>query len=413
MIPLRVLAFTHKSTPLTELNRFFIPEEERSSRLANLKENLGLEELLYIATCNRIEFVWSSAEKCDDSFLRSFFTVLQPTWNEQDISFAIRHAMVYQGSQALDHLFRVASSLDSLVVGEREIITQVRKSYDQAKADGLTGDLIRLVVQATINAAKRVYTETRIAANPVSIVSLAERKLRALHLPKDTRILVVGAGETNTNLCKYLLKQGHTRFVVFNRTLNNAEALASMLRSTSVVAEAHPLSALASYTGGFDVLVTCTGSADPVITPAVYSKILCGETDKKVLVDLAMPTDIDSSIPADYAVEHIAIEDLRSIAEKNLFERQDELKHAERILEEQIQLFAQTYRTRSLELRMREVPDKMREIRDRAINEVFARDLESLDPRSRDVLSKVIDYMEKKYISVPMVMAKEILLDNR
>ncbi len=413
MLPLRVIAFTHKSTPLTELNRFFLAEEVRSERLATLRESLGLDELLYIPTCNRIEFVFTTAVTCDEDFLHRFFTVFQPSWQLEDLHFATRHALVFEGTNALDHLFRVASSLDSLVVGEREIITQVRKSYDEAKAAGHTGDVIRLVVQATIHTAKRVYTDTKIAANPVSIVSLAERKLRALHLPKHARVLIIGAGETNTNLCKYLVKQGYTDFTIFNRTLQNAELLATMLRSENVKSAAYPLDALLDYRRGFDLLVTCTGAAEPVVTSSSFEALLMGEGDRKVLVDLAMPADIHSDVLEKFNNEYIGIEELRSIAEKNLFERQAELTSAERIIEEQITFFAKTYQTRSLELRMREVPEKVREIRDRALNDVFARDIESLDDRSKEVLEKVISYMEKKYISVPMVMAKEILLDKR
>lgn len=413
LIPLRVIAFTHKSTPLKELNRFFLSDDQRVERLTLLRERAGLDELLYIATCNRIEFVLVTEEVCDADFMRKFFLAFQPKLSDAELQFSIQHALVFEGTNALDHLYRVASSLDSLVVGEREIITQVRKSYDECKSAGLTGDLIRLVVQSTINTAKRVYTETKIATNPVSVVSLAERQLRALHLAKSSRVLIVGAGETNTNLCKYLLKQGFANFSVFNRTLENANALAVMLTNEGARATAYSLDELSSHKGGFDLLVTCTGSATPVISPSLYESLLLGEQDRKVLIDLALPSDIDPSIPVQQHVHLISIEELKVVAEKNLVERQAELKYAEQIIDEQLIDFDRIYKTRSLELRMREVPDKVREIRDRAMNEVFAREIEALDIQSKELLEKVVSYMEKKYISVPMVMAKEILLDKR
>jgi len=412
LIPLSVIAFTHKSTPLKELNRYFVPDEERGGRLSLLRDELGLQELLYVATCNRVEFVLVSDQACDEQFLRRFFCSLLPGATTHEIDFAISHALVFSGKSALDHLYRVASSLDSLVVGEREIITQVRKAYDACKGLGLTGDLTRLVVQSTVNTAKRVFTETKIAANPVSVVSLAERQLRSLELPKNSRILIVGAGETNTNLCKYLVKQGFKDFSVFNRTLENGQALADMLNADKGNAVAYPLEALAAHARGFDLLVACTGSASAVVTKEVYSSLLAGEKGRKVLVDLAIPTDIDAAVIRSNDVRLISIEELKVIAEKNLAERQSELVFAEQVISEQLISFERLYRTRNLELRMREVPDKFREIRERALNEVFARDIQALDDSSRELLEKVVDYMEKKYISVPMVMAKEILLEK-
>jgi glutamyl-tRNA reductase len=412
-IPLSVIAFTHKSTPLRELNRFFIPEEERADRLSGLRSAVRLQELLYIATCNRVEFILVSDEVNDSSFRERFFRALSPGASEDEVAFAMRHAVVLTGKAVLDHLYRVASSLDSLVVGEREIITQVRKSYDACKAMGLTGDLIRLVVQSTVNTAKRVFTETRIATNPVSVVSLAERRLRLRNLPKESRVVVIGSGETNTNLCKYLVKQGFRNFVIFNRTVENAESLAAMLNSEKSEARAFPLDHLHSYSEGFDLLVTCTGSAQAVVTRQNYDILLAGERGTKVIVDLAMPADIDPEVVRSYDIHYIGIDELKTVAERNLAERQSELVFAEKIIAEQLVDFERVYHTRNLELRMREVPGKFREIRERAFNEVFVRDLQSLDDSSRELLEKVVDYMEQKYISVPMVMAKEILLEKR
>lgn len=174
-----------------------------------------------------------------------------------------------------------------------------------------------------------------------------------------------------------------------------------------------PLDQLVTFRGGFDLMVTCTGSAQAIITPATYEALLLGERDNKVLVDLAMPADIHADVVANNRVQHISIEELKEVAEKNLVRRQAELTHAEQIVAEQIVEFDRIHKTRSLELRMLHVPDQVRAIRERALNDVFARDIESLDMKSREVLEKVISYMEKKYISVPMVMAKEILLDRR
>lgn len=409
---LKTIAFTHRHTPLKELNRFFLHEENRKERLAFLKFSTDIGEILYVPTCNRIEFIFTTPENCDEKYLGRFFRNFRQDWNEEEIEFAVKHAQVYEGEDALRHIFRVASSLDSLVVGEREIITQVRKSYEQCHADGLTGDLVRMVVMSTITTAKQVYTNTKIANNPVSVVSLAERKLREHNLSKDARIVLVGSGETNTNLTKYLIKQGFHNFAIFNRTLSNAEILAKQIANATVTATAHSLDELTSFEKGFDVLITCTGSASPVVTPSVYESLLHGETGKKVIIDLAVPADIHPDILNEFNVSLIDIVHLKAIAEKNLEERQGEFMAAEEIIDTNILEFRQLHRTRSLELKMKDVPSKIREIKDRAMNDVFAREIGELDEKSREVLSKVLDYMEKKCISVPMVLAKEIILET-
>lgn len=409
---LKTIAFTHKTTPITELNRFFLHEENRKERLEFLQYSCDIGEICYVPTCNRIEFIFTTHQTLTHSYLRKFFQNFRADWNDNEIEFAIRHAEIFEGEEAVRHIFNVASSLDSLVIGEREIITQVRKSYETCRAEGLTGDSLRLLIKATITTAKQVYTETKIANNPVSVVSLAERKLRDFHLNHSSRILVIGSGETNTNLAKYLVKQGFNNFVIFNRTLGNAEKLAKLIKTSTIQAKAFKLEDLSTYTGGFDVLVTCTGSPEKLITPAVYKHLLGNDTGRKVVVDLSVPSNIDSAIYSSNDISLIDINELKDIATRNLTERQSEFLAAEALVEENIVAFRQLFRTRSLELKMKDVPDKIREIKDKAMNDVFASEIQGLDEHSREVLARVMDYMEKKCISVPMVMAKEIILET-
>ena len=409
---LKTIAFTHKKTPLKELTRFFLHEENRKARLAVLKYSCEIGEVMYVATCNRIEFIFTTQHSCDQDFLNKFFHHFREDWNKSEIEFAIKHAEVFEGDEALRHIYRVASSLDSLVVGEREIIAQVRKAYDACCADGLTGDVLRLVVKTTVTTAKQIYTETKIASNPISVVSLAERKLREYKLDKISRIVLIGSGETNTNLAKYLVKQGFCNFVVFNRTVENAQKLCKIISSATVTAVAHPLSHILKYQSGLDVLVTCTATDERLITPSVYTSLLNGETDKKVIVDLSVPSNVDPAVLALPYVQLIDINELKSIAESNLVERQKEFSAAEILIEANILAFHQMHRTRSLELKLKNVPEKIREIKDKAVNDVFANEISHLDEASRETLLKVLDYMEKKYISVPMVMAKEIIIES-
>ena len=412
MDQLKVIAFTHKQTPLKELNRFFLHEENRKERLEFLKYSCDISEILYIPTCNRIEFVFTSHHDCDIHFQRKFFSEFRKDWSEEEIDFAVNNAEVFEGEEALRHLFKVASSLDSLVVGEREIITQVRKAYDTSKAEGLTGDLLRLVVKSTIATAKQIYTDTKIAINPVSVVSLAERELRTRNLKPESRIVFIGSGETNSNLGKYLVKQGFTNFTIFNRTVENANKLAKVLTTEVISAKGFSLDQLSKYKRGFDVLIVCTSSPEKIITSDVYSIILAGEKSSKIVVDLSIPSNIQSEVFENNNIDLIDISQLKTVAEKNMVERQNEVIAAEEVIQENISLFRHMHRTRRLEIKMKDVPDKIRQIKDTAVNDVFAEDISTLDTHSREVLERVLDYMEKKCISVTMVMAKEIILET-
>ncbi len=403
----KVIAFTHRQTPLDQVGRYHIDPDLRVSKLQNLKEIMQLDELLYLSTCNRVEFVFLTELCFDQDFLIRFFQTLSPTWSSDDISITLSQAQLMEGEQAIRHLFHVAASLDSLVVGEREIITQVRTAFEDSSKDKLSGDSIRLLLRKVIESAKDVFTSTPIARNPVSVVSLAYRHLRSLHVKSDARFLIIGAGQTNSNLCKYLHKHGFRNFTVFNRSLPKAEELANNIGGVAL-----PLDQLQSFNKGFDVLVACTAAADHLINTETYKHILQGETDTKIVIDLAIPYDVDPHIYKEFKVTPILVESLKQAAEENLALRRTALVQCEEIIEKHLAEFRSMFRERLIERAMKDVPRKVREIREHATNNVFAKDLEGLDDASRELLEKMISYMEKKYISVPMKMAKEILLDQ-
>ncbi len=402
----KIIAFTHKITDINDIGKLHIEENALQGRLAFLKQEADLDELLYLSTCNRVEFMLSNNESINTTYLKKFFTAFNPDWTESEINWAIENAQVFEGDDALRHLFNVASSIDSLVVGEREIITQVRNAYEKCSEFNLTGDLIRLAIKKTVETAKDVYTHTNIARNPVSVVSLAYRKLRELNVKQDARFLIIGSGVTNTTMAKYLKKHKFANFTIFNRTLANAQKLAEELNGT-----AYTLSELKNYNKGFDIIVTCTGAAESIITPAIYKSLVAEDRSKKVVIDLAIPNDLDAEILNNYDVNLIAINNLQEVAKENLQAREQEMDACSTIIEKNIIEFKQLLKTRKVELAMSEVPKKMKEIRETA-NEVFAKEILSLDSGSKEVLDKILSYMEKKYISVPMKMAKAILIED-
>lgn len=404
---LKVIAFTHKHVQLKDLGILVIENDELDSRLHNLRTSLDINEVFYLGTCNRVEFVFYGPHQLTPEFIQEFLDKLNFCVPQERMSSFLNQVTTYEGMDALQHLFRMSCSMDSLVVGEKEILAQVRKAYERCKAAGFTGDFLRLMMDRLVKTAKEVYTQTNISKRPVSVVSLAHRKLKELKVKEDPRILIIGAGETNQNLAKYFQKSQKSNFVVFNRTFANGEALANELGGKAL-----PFESLKDYTGGFDILIACTGAAEAIIDSTLYTQLLQGETDKKIIVDLAIPNDVSSEVLEQFPIHYIEVSSLQAIAEMNLMERHGELGHAQKIIDNNIQEFLPIVKQRRVELAMREVPLKVKEIRSLAINEVFAQDINKLDVQSREVLEKVIDYMEKKYIKVPMVMAKDILVKN-
>lgn len=405
---LHIVAFTHRNLSVNEIGELHIEDGNQKDRLSYLKNVMQLDEIMFLSTCNRVEFIFSTKQVVNVDFLNRFFSELYPDLSEEKDKRFSSAGYVFSGINAVEHILSVASSVDSMIVGEREIITQVRTAFDACRKMNLTGDLIRILIRHTIETAKKVYTETGIAKKPVSVVSLAYHKLRDMNVPLDSRILIIGAGVTNTNMSRFLRKHGFTNFNVFNRTFEKAEKLAADLHG-----EAHPLAALTTFDRGFDIIITCTGSENHILTPTIYTNLLKGETVRKVVIDIAIPQDLSPEIIAEHNVTHISVSVLQEISNENLKERSKEIQHVEEIIGEALFEFQHIYRARSIELAMRAVPNMVKEIRSTALNEVFKNELNELDSNSRETLEKVIGYMEKKYMSMPMVMAKEILLKNR
>ena len=404
---LKIIAFTHKQIDLKDLGKFVICNESLQSSLESVRRKFDIPEIFYIGTCNRVEFVFTADQNLSNEFVREFIQALNlPVSDEQVQAFADQ-VSIYEDVEALNHLLRISCSLESLVVGEKEILAQVRKAYDTCRLAGFTGDYLRLVMNRVVKTSKEVYTNTAIARKPISVVSLAYRKLRELNMCTNSRILIVGSGETNKNISKYLKKHKYSNFTIFNRTLENAQVLADELGG-----KAYGLDALKTFKNGFDVIITCTSATEPILTNEIYNSLLNADTSRKVIVDLAVPNDTSPEVLDNNLVTFIEVHSLQEIANSNLQERYEELIFAERIIEENIQEFEPMLKQRRVEIAMRDVPVKIKEIRNAAVNRIFADEIEGMDSNSREVLERVMNYMEKKYISLPMVMAKDILIKN-
>ena len=403
----KIISITHKLAPLELIGKLHLDETHQHDYLVAAKMMLEFKEFMFLSTCNRVEFLIVTENEISDSVLTNLFSSINSRISNLELSQLISGTTVYENENALTHLFEVSSSLDSLVVGEREIITQVRKAYDFCNILGLTGDVIRLAIKQTIETAKQVFTETDIAKNPVSIVSLAYRQLRNLGIKNNARVIFIGAGETNINMAQYLRKHQYANFTVFNRSLINAKKLANQLHG-----EAFELSDLKNYTMGFDVIISCTSSQEPIITNEIYQSLLQNETSKKVIIDLAIPSDFDRNIVLQNDITYIDIESLKKQAEDNLLKREGEIVACKAIINNKVEGFKLLFQERKIELAFGEIPKQIKQIKEIAVSEIFAKEVNSLDENGKEVLEKLLSYMEKKYNALAIKTAKRVILEE-
>lgn len=403
----KVITITHHNLNVDELGYFVVKhenKEELKSRLDTLMHKLQLRELVYLSTCNRVSFIYISEQDISGEYLRTFFKCVNPAISESHLQKIDKFVSTYQGLQAVNHVYEVAASMDSLVVGEREIFRQLREAHKRSKDFGHVGENLRLLDKFTVTAAKEVYDKTKIGEKPLSIVSLAVQELYAAGVGEQSRILMVGAGETNTLVAKFLQKKSFGQVSVFNRSLDNAAHISKMLD-----AKAYHLTELDQYTGGFDVIIVCTGATEPIITPSVYRSLLQGEKDQKIVIDLSVPANVSPEVVKAYDTRYIDIERLRDRAETNLSFRKKELVAARKLLRDKLIEFQKAHQQRQLELLLHLVPKEIKAVKEHAVGTVYAKKLEKLDDESKELVMEMLDYMEKKCISVPMKAAKELI----
>ena len=398
-----LITVTHKETSLDQIGKFVLTSSEPgqlSRRLHALKKEFGIQELMYLATCNRVFYLFYDQERRDQSQIDQFLQAVNPAMGPTERSLV----RVHYGEEVVSHVMEVAASVDSLVIGEREILRQLREAYDFCQEEGLTGDFIRLLIQRAVGSAKDVYANTRIGEKPISVVSLAVQAMLKTKLPTSARILLVGAGQTNKLFAKFLVKYGYQNVVIFNRTLIKAQELAEMTGG-----QAMPLKELPNYQGGFDCLVVCTGATEPVVQEPLYQTLLAGETDEKIVIDLSIPYNVAPEIVARFPVNYIEINGLRYLAEENLTFRRQEVERAKVLLAEHVEQFSVVYRQRQIEIAMQNVPKEIKAVKKHALETVFKKEVADLDDDSRELLVKMMTYMEKKCIGIPMRAARELV----
>ncbi|MDB5227917.1 MAG: Glutamyl-tRNA reductase [Bacteroidota bacterium] len=408
----KVVTITHKTTKVQRLKDYLLTDSDVSdfpaNRLRELKESFSMNELLYLNTCNRVTFFFTHDKKIDTKFLKDLFVYINPHFNKELLNLHLSKALVFEGEDAVKHFMGVAASLDSLVIGEREILGQIKSAYLNAKKNNLCGDNIRLAYQQAVVFAKKILSNTRIGEKPVSIVSLAFRSLQEGHFPKDANLLMIGAGQTNHMMANLLVKNNIRNVSVYNRTLSKGEELA--MRFTK--GKAFPLEKLNDHDEDVDIILTCTGANFPVLTKEIFNNIV-PQGKKVTIIDLAVPQDVDQEIIDLENVEYIDVASLEIKAKENMEFRKGELYIAEAMLEEFLKNFNELHKERRLELALDGIPVEVKKITDKAMNSVFKKEIETLDPDSKIIMEKIMRYMEEKFIALPYKASKKSLLDKK
>jgi len=403
----KVITVTHHNVNVGDIGNFYIHCENNQTpyeKLRQMAPDFAFTESLYLETCNRVCYILFGEFDLNKAFLGQFFKAINPNLQDKTLESINKYVSVYEGENAINHVYELASSMDSLVVGEREIFRQLRKAFDTCKNASLTGDYLRMLDKSTVTTAKDIYSSTKIGEKSLSIVSLAINSMLAINDSADQRVLLVGAGETNSLVGKFLKKYKFQNTSIYNRSINNASELSKSLNAPSF-----HLNELESVKGKFDIVIICTSANKVVIDEHLYSTMLNGDTSKKMLIDLAVPRNISAEVVNNFNVDYIDINSLKDLSEENLKFRRKEVEKAKPIIKSHVRSFRNTFQQRHIEKALSIVPKAIKEVKEKAISEVYQKRIETLDDDSKALLLEMMDYMEKKCVSIPIKAAKSEL----
>lgn len=330
-MPLLVLGMNHKTAPLALREAFAIPGEGLGRVLRGVIARTEVSEALVLSTCNRVE-IYAVPAAAPDAARHAVAGVLSAERGLEPSTLE-RHGYALSGDAALRHLLRVSASLDSLVVGEAQILGQVKEAAAFARAVGAVGPVLDRCLQAAFRAAKAVRTQTGIARATVSIGSVAVDLARRI-FPSlaETRVLVVGAGKMGRVTARALAAGGVERVYVTNRNYERAIGLAEEHGW-----HARELSELDDLLATVDVVITCTGAQRPIIdVPRLKPVVRRRKYRPLFIVDIAVPRDVDPRVGELDTVYLYNVDDLEAVSQENLARRKDEAAAAEAIVDDAV-----------------------------------------------------------------------------
>lgn len=328
-VSIHVVGISHKTAPLKVRERCAIGPEDVPRYLAKIREQIPDAEVCLLSTCNRTELYLGLDSSYDPSTsqgkLRRLFTNLSPQAIASDDS----ALYVLSGALAVSHIFKVAGSLDSMIVGETQITGQFRSAAHKAREAGLIGGQLSPVLEGAQLTARRIHTETALGEGQVSVPSVAVQfVLKVFQSLDDKSTLIVGSGETARLVVTHLREQGMLRFAVANRSFDRAFELAEEFAGTAV-----PWERLDDVLGRYDIVVCTTGSPKPVLSAPMISRAIRHRHGRPIVfLDLAVPRDIDEKAADLVGAFLFNLDDLKGIADENLSRRKSEVRQATAIV---------------------------------------------------------------------------------
>ncbi len=400
-----VVGLSHKTAPVEIREKVAFGPETLGEALRAVRERGGVREALIVSTCNRVE-VYAAARSAEEGaealigFLAEYHGVPEDRLRE--------HLYVYAGRDAVRHVFRVASSLDSMVVGEPQILGQVKDAYEQAVAGSATGLVLNRFMHKAFSTAKRVRTETRIAQAAVSVSFAAVQLAKAIFGSLQGKaVLVIGAGEMCELAVTHLVENGVAQVQVTNRTFARARALAERFQGRAVPFEAFPY-----HLQEVDIVISSTGAPHFILgVEDVRSAMKARKQKPMFLIDIAVPRDIDprvNDLPNVYLYD---VDDLQGVVEANKRERAREAEKAERIVAEEVEGFLAWVRTLEVTPTIRQLREKFEAVRRAELEKTLRVFGDGLTKKQRKSLEAMTQAIVNKILHEPTVYLKRAAND--
>ncbi|MCA1960279.1 MAG: glutamyl-tRNA reductase [Desulfomonile sp.] len=394
-----VIGLNHSTAPVEIRERITFPGDHDGAVARMIGDVEGVEEAIVLSTCNRAEIVVTTkdVEESRERLIRTIGEI-----HGQDPSVFRSYLYVRHGADAVRHVFRVAASLDSMVLGEPQILGQVKEGYRRATKARTTGPILNRLMHRAFFTAKRVRTETGVGSAAVSVAYVAvELARKILGELRDKSILLVGAGEMAELAARHLNNQVDRPIVVVNRTYENACILAEELQGLPIRMEQ-----LEQRLVQTDVVITSTGSCDPIIGKAMMKRVMRARRHCPIfLIDIAIPRDVEPDANEIDGVYLYNIDDLQAVVAENIGERRKEALSGERIVSEETEKFMHWTKTLDAAPTIVALKEKLEHIRATELarlNGKFA----DLDPAQREALESVTRQIINKIAHDPIVFLK-------
>lgn len=390
---LTVLGLNHRTAPVEIRERFNFNADRVASIMRRLRNYDNIPEAMLLSTCNRTE-LYMVMENTDESI--PFIKRLLKHLAGEEYKF--EYFYNFSGTQCVRHLFRVASSLDSLVIGEGQILSQIKNAYHIARTNGMTDTILNTLLNKAIAVGKRVRTETKIAYSSVSVSSAAvDLAIDIIGDLSKANILVLGAGHMSELTARHLIDKGARTIFVSNRNLDHAKELAEKFNGTAI-----PYSQMFEQAAEADIIITSTGAPHYVLTVENLGPLLPQRNGKPlILVDIAVPRDVDPLLGEMQGVTVYNIDDLEDVVDINKNFRSNEAKLAAQIIEEEIVSLKERLRYYTMRPVMVQLHDKMNFLRQKILKKAFIK-MPELTDKERRIIDLMTQRLEHKFLREPM-----------